>query len=76
MSEPLPVFTPKRLGDLLTQEQFKAINRICRTEKDSIARIRKFKALLKPASAELEKKGVLDEYLAYYLDWLHTQGVI
>lgn len=77
MQGPLkPSFSPVPLADLIDQKQFRDLRRIMKDETDDHKRIVAVKAYLAPASAELERKGCVAEYLAYYVIYLHGQGMM
>jgi hypothetical protein len=58
----------KILGHLVTEKQSEDICKILNSQQDSIKRVRELTRYLSGFRAELEKKGVLPEYLAYAIE--------
>lgn len=58
------------LGEILTEPQIEAVLDIIQKYPDSIERVKQMKAYLSPFKAELEKKGVVADYLAYVIEYL------
>jgi hypothetical protein len=72
---------PATLGDLVTDQQAQEICNILNAQQDSIKRVRELTRYLSGFRAELEKKGILPEYLAYAIEahnqtWLAAGGKV
>jgi hypothetical protein len=57
------------LGDLLTAAQQKRVAEILVGETNSLERIKALKEYLRTLELQLEPKGVLPDYLAYWLEY-------
>lgn len=62
--------TTFRLGDLLTEPQIEAVLDIIEHCPDSIERVKRLKEYLNTFKDDLEKKGVVADYLAYVIEHL------
>ena len=63
-----PVWQSLPLHKLLTRAQIEAVVLILNENPDSIERVKKLKAYLRPLSEQLETKGVVADYLAYAIE--------
>lgn len=61
-----------KLNDLLTDEEIEAVSSIIK--KGDIERWKKLREYLQARRPQLEAKGVVPEYLAYYLEYQTTKG--
>jgi len=73
---PLPEgWSSIRLGDLLTDQQIKRVVRLVNDPKTGDhAKTQALKACLRSFGPQLEAKGVVPDYLAYWLMWRLAQG--
>lgn len=62
------------LAELVTKKQSEEILAILNSSDDSIERTRKLSAYLNTLREQLEKKGVVPEYLAYFLEFSFGSG--
>ena len=56
-----------QLGEVLTPEQLDRVIHILNTTSDTIEQAQALKTYLRPFAVELEDKGVVSDYLAYWL---------
>ncbi len=58
------------LGELLTKKQARRVVSILKRETDTVERTRRVGEYLATIKEELDKKGVDDAFLTYYLEYL------
>ena len=62
------------LGQLLNEKQIVEVTRILNSSADSIERVRRLKDYFGTFRDDLEKKGVLPEYLAWAVEYAKMSG--
>lgn len=64
------------VGDLLSDDQVKHVIKIMRRTKDDTEAVERTYRYLRKFTANLESKGVVPRYLAYYFLYLRSQGLL